>query len=107
MPNTPGRIGAGITGLVRAQPPRTADRAALEEVFGALARSVELPEAQIGRRHRICGSGPAYVFEFAAALREAGWRRAFDADIAGCSAAETLLGAARLLSAGECGLPRR
>jgi pyrroline-5-carboxylate reductase len=101
MPNTPGRIGAGITGWCALGPPSPADRAALEQVFGALGRSVELPEGQIDAFTAICGCGPAYVFEFAAALRDAAAAEGFDPSTSRMLAAETLLGAARLLAAGD------
>ena len=99
MPNTPGQIGAGITGWCPLRPLAPADSATLEQVFGALGRSVELPEAQIDAFTAICGCGPAYVFEFAAALRDAAAAEGFDPSTSRMLAVETLLGAARLLEA--------
>lgn len=100
MPNTPGRIGAGVTGWCAKGPLSPEDAAALEKVFGALGRSVKLPEAQFDAFTAICGCGPAYVFEFAAALRDAAEAEGFDALTARMLAVETILGAARLLAAG-------
>jgi pyrroline-5-carboxylate reductase len=100
MPNTPGRIGAGITGWCSKNPLSPADRAAVEKVFGALGRAVELPEAQFDAFTAICGCGPAYVFEFAAALRDAAVAEGFEQSTARTFAVETILGAARLLAAG-------
>jgi pyrroline-5-carboxylate reductase len=99
MPNTPGRIGAGITGWCPKGPLAPADAAALEKVFGALGRTVELSEAQFDAFTAICGCGPAYVFEFAAALRDAAVAEGFDQETARTFAVETLLGGARLLAA--------
>jgi pyrroline-5-carboxylate reductase len=101
MPNTPGKIGAGITGWCARAKLTAHDRATLNVVFGALGRSVELPEAQIDSFTAICGSGPAYLFEFAAALRDAGMAEGFDAATARTMAVETLLGASRLLARGD------
>lgn len=100
MPNTPGRIGAGITGWCAKKPLSPADGGAVEKVFGALGRSVELPEAQFDAFTAICGCGPAYVFEFAAALRDAAVAEGFEQSTARTFAVETILGAARLLAAG-------
>jgi pyrroline-5-carboxylate reductase len=99
MPNTPGQIGAGITGWCSSKPLSTEDRARLEQLFGALGRAIEMPEAQIDGFTAICGSGPAYVFEFAAALRDAAVAEGFDPATAMTLATETLLGASRLLAA--------
>jgi pyrroline-5-carboxylate reductase len=98
MPNTPGQIGAGLTGWCSAQLLSAGDRAVLDSVFGALGLALELPEAEIDSFTAISGSGPAYVFEFAAALRDAGLGLGFDAATARQLAVQTLLGAALLLS---------
>ncbi len=98
MPNTPGQIGAGLTGWCAASPLSEADRALLGQLFGALGGSLELPESQIDGFTAICGSGPAYVFEFAAALRDGAVGLGFDPATARHLAVETLLGASRLLA---------
>jgi len=98
MPNTPGQIGAGMTGWCSRDPLTEADRATLGKVFGALGRSIELPEAQLDAFTAVSGSGPAYVFEFAGALRDAAAAAGLDPATAGTLAVETLLGASRLLA---------
>jgi pyrroline-5-carboxylate reductase len=98
MPNTPGQIGAGLTGWCALAPLTTADRALLDSVFGALGLALELPEDQLDAFSAISGCGPAYVFEFAAALRDAGLGLGFDAATARLLAVQTLLGASLLLS---------
>jgi pyrroline-5-carboxylate reductase len=98
MPNTPGQIGAGLTGWCSDKPLSAADRARLDSVFGALGKAVELPEAQIDGLTAISGAGPAYVFEFAAALRDAGLSLGFDKATANLMSVETVLGAALLLA---------
>ena len=85
--------------LVRARPPlRRRTAATVGNLFGALGVSIELPESQIDAFTAICGCGPAYVFEFAAALRDAALALGFEPATAKSFAVETLLGAARLLS---------
>lgn len=98
MPNTPGQIQAGLTGWCSRSPLAGPDRATLEKVFGALGRSIELPEGEMDAFTAVSGSGPAYVFEFAAALRDAALGLGFDAPTAKLLAVETLLGASRLLA---------
>ncbi len=98
MPNTPGQIGAGMTGWCVAAPLTAADRATVETILGALGKSVEVAESQMDALTGVSGSGPAYVFEFAAALRDAGVAAGLAPEIAQQLAIETLLGAARLLA---------
>ena len=98
MPNTPGQIGAGVTGWASLRPLEPADQATLMEILDSLGRSVEVPEAQLDAVTGVSGSGPAYVFEFAAALRDAGIAAGLDPATARMLAVETLLGASRLLA---------
>jgi pyrroline-5-carboxylate reductase len=100
MPNTPARIGAGITGWCSRSALSAGDRATVESLLGALGRSVEVPEDRMDALTGLSGSGPAYVFEFAAALRDGGVAAGLDAETAGTLAIETLLGASRLLAGG-------
>jgi pyrroline-5-carboxylate reductase len=98
MPNTPGQIGAGITGWCTAQMLSASDRTLVEQLLHALGASIEVAEPQMDALTAVSGSGPAYVFEFAAALRDAGVAAGLDRGTAEKLAVETLLGAARLLA---------
>lgn len=98
MPNTPGQIGAGITGWASRDPLAPADREVLARLLGALGRELEVPENDLDALTGVSGSGPAYVFEFAAALRDAGVAAGLDRSKSEQLAVETLLGAARLLA---------
>lgn len=98
MPNTPSQIGAGVTAWCSRSALSAADRATLDQVFGALGMAIELPEDKIDAFTAICGCGPAYVFEFAAALRDCALSLGFDAATSKTFAVETLLGASRLLA---------
>jgi pyrroline-5-carboxylate reductase len=97
MPNTPGQIGAGVTGWCSLQPLATADQKIVDLILGALGKMVGLREDQLDAVTGLSGSGPAYVFEFAAALREGGIAVGLDRDTAKLLAYETILGAAKLL----------
>jgi pyrroline-5-carboxylate reductase len=100
MPNTPGQIGAGITAWSPRSPLSGSDRETIEAVLGALGQQLEVPEAQLDAVTGLSGSGPAYVFEFAAALRDAGEAAGLSRETAWRLARETLLGSARLLAHG-------
>ena len=98
MPNTPGQIGAGITGWCSREPLQGSDRVTVEQLLHALGQAIEVPEADLDALTGVSGSGPAYVFEFAAALRDAGVAAGLERGTAEKLAVETLLGAARLLA---------
>lgn len=98
MPNTPGQIGAGITAWCARDPLSPADTAIVEKILGALGQFVAVPESQMDAITAVSGSGPAYVFEFAAALRDAAIAAGLAPDVAITLAVETLLGSARLLA---------
>ncbi len=99
MPNTPGQIGAGITAWAPLSTLAAADRAIIDQVLGSLGKTVAVEETQLDAVTGLSGSGPAYVFEFAAALRDAGVAAGLSRDAARQLAIETLLGSAKLLVA--------
>ncbi|MGH8020611.1 MAG: pyrroline-5-carboxylate reductase [Opitutaceae bacterium] len=101
MPNTPGQIGAGVSGWCPSRPLADADRAIVLTLLDALGKNVEVAESELDAVTAVSGSGPAYVFEFAAALREAGIAAGLPAATATLLAQETILGAARLLTLGD------
>lgn len=98
MPNTPGQIGAGVTAWCARTPLDPADRAVLDRLLGALGVSMEVAEGDLDAVTGVSGSGPAYVFEFAAALRDAAVAAGLARPVAEKLALETLLGSARLLA---------
>jgi pyrroline-5-carboxylate reductase len=103
MPNTPAQIGAGVSGWSPAFPLAEADRAVLLTLLDAMGRAVEVEEPMMDAVTAVSGSGPGYVFEFAAALRDAGVAAGLPVETARLLAQQTLLGAARLLA--ESGTP--
>lgn len=98
MPNTPGQIGAGITAWCSQAPLAPSDRAVLDKLLHALGAAVEVPEADLDAVTGVSGSGPAFVFEFAAALRDAGIAAGLTPAAAAQLANQTLLGSAQLLA---------
>jgi pyrroline-5-carboxylate reductase len=98
MPNTPAAIGAGMTTYATRAPLAAADLAVVETLLGALGRFRAVDEAHLDALTALGGSGPAFLFEFVAGLREAGIAAGLPADLANEVALETTLGAARLLA---------
>jgi pyrroline-5-carboxylate reductase len=98
MPNTPAAIGAGITPYYPLRPLTTADRGTVESLLGACGQYVEVGEEQMNAVTAVSGSGPAFVFEFVAALRDGGVAAGLSRELAGRLAVETALGAAKLLA---------
>jgi pyrroline-5-carboxylate reductase len=99
MPNTPGQIGAGITGYVFANPPLSSDKLLVSDVLSSLGPALELKsEDDIDRVTAVSGSGPAYLFEFTCALEEAAKEIGLSHDLAHQFAIHTITGSAKLIS---------
>ena len=101
MPNTPGSIGEGFTGYSPSQKLGPEDKSVIEGILGSLGDVLEMPEPWIDLVTAISGSGPAYFFEFTAALAEAGKQLGFPDEIADRLARRTFIGAAKLLEQSE------
>jgi pyrroline-5-carboxylate reductase len=98
MPNTPAAIGAGITGWCALRPLSPEDRATVTGILGSIGREVEITEDKIDALMAVSGCGPAFVFEFTAALRDAGVAAGLDRATAQVLAIETVLGSSRLMA---------
>jgi pyrroline-5-carboxylate reductase len=97
MPNTPGQIGAGITAYCALLPLADGDHAAIEKILGSLGAVLELPENDLDPVTAVSGSGPAYLFEFTAAFRDAAIATGLSPAIAEKLVHETVCGAAKLM----------
>lgn len=97
MPNTPGQIGAGVTGYSPQSELSTEDQKTINKILGSLGPAYALEESHLDAVTAISGSGPAYIFEFAAALREAANALKLPAEIAHHLAIQTVIGAAKLM----------
>lgn len=97
MPNTPGQIGAGITAYTAIKPLSADDLHLVEMLLGSLGETFPIGEEHIDAVTAVSGSGPAYIFEFTAALREAAIAAGLPAEIAHRLAIQTVYGSARLM----------
>jgi pyrroline-5-carboxylate reductase len=98
MPNTPAAIGAGITPYCPLASLDPADRVTLEAILGAMGQHLPLAEEHLDAVTALSAGGPAFLFEFTAALREAGVAAGLPADTAARLAIETVVGSAKLLA---------
>ncbi|HVU18188.1 MAG TPA: pyrroline-5-carboxylate reductase [Candidatus Didemnitutus sp.] len=101
MPNTPAAIGAAMTSFAARQPLSDADRSTIVALLDALGRQIEVDEAHLDALTALGGSGPAFLFEFVAALRDAGIAAHLPPDVAKLVATQTVLGAAQLVAGSE------
>lgn len=101
MPNTPGQIGAGVTAFAPLRELSTKDSEIVDNTLSSLGNFHQVEESDLDAVTALSGSGPAYVFEFAAALREAGVNCGLPEDLSTSLAIDTLLGAAMLLAESE------
>lgn len=99
MPNTPARLGAGITGIWADDDVDASARAQVDYLLGAAGATIWLDtEAQINAVTALSGSGPAYVFALGEAMAAAGVQLGLSADTSETLARHTLIGAGHLLA---------
>lgn len=97
MPNTPSRIGAGITGYCVREALSREHAQSLEHLLQAMGERVEVHPSQMHAVVATSGSGPAYLFEWARGWIEAAESLGLPAETARTLTLQTILGAARLL----------
>jgi pyrroline-5-carboxylate reductase len=98
MPNTPALVGAGAAAIASGSGADAEDLAWAESILSAVGSVVRVPEKLLDAVTGLSGSGPAYVFLVAEALIDAGVLAGLTRDVSAALTAQTLLGAARLLS---------
>ena len=97
MPNTPALVGQGMTGLYARAAVAAADRGLIEAVIGTTGQYLWVErEADLDAVTALSGSGPAYVFYFLEAMRQAGTEMGLSAETATRLAIGTFAGAAQL-----------
>ena len=98
MPNTPAMIGAGATGLYANDATSDAQRTQAETILRCAGITAWIDdEALIDVVTAVSGSGPAYFFLLVEALENAGVEEGLPRDIARALAAQTCMGAGRML----------
>jgi len=102
MPNTPCRIGEGMTVVSPSEGLDDAAIASAAGIFRSVGRVRILDERHLDAVTGLSGSGPAFVFVLLEALADGGVRMGLPRDVAVELAAQTMQGAAKLvLQSGE------
>lgn len=102
MPNTPCLVGAGAAGYCRSSGVSESDAQCVGELLNSVGLAFELPEKLLDAVTGLSGSGPAFVYQVIEALSDGGVRVGLPRDVATQLAAQTVLGAARMvLETGE------
>ncbi len=97
MPNTPCLVGAGMTAVSAGPTARPEQVAAVRDVFATLGRATVLDEEYMDAVTGLSGSGPAFVYVIIEALSEGGVMTGLPRDAATELAAQTVMGAARMV----------
>ena len=101
MPNTPARVGKGMTALSLGAGAREGDEAFARALFEAVGEVVELDESLMDAFTGVAGSGPAYVFYLAEAMVRGAVEVDLEPEVAERMVHATIAGAATLLEQGE------
>ncbi|MCS6799954.1 MAG: pyrroline-5-carboxylate reductase [Myxococcota bacterium] len=97
MPNTPALVRAGATAIAAGARATDEDVRRARALFDAVGTTVVVEETLLDAVTGLSGSGPAYVFLIIEALADAGVKVGLHRADAQALAAQTVLGAARLL----------
>jgi len=97
MPNTPCLLGSGMTGLCKGRFAKAKDVALACRMFEVVGRTVVVDEKHMDAVTALSASGPAYIYIILESLAEAGVKVGLPRDIATLLAAQTTLGAARVV----------
>jgi len=97
MPNTPCVLGAGMTGLCKGQFAQKHHLDLATKFFAAVGRTVIVDEKHMDAVTGLSASGPAYIYIILESLAEAGVKVGLPRDVATLLAAQTTMGAARVV----------
>jgi pyrroline-5-carboxylate reductase len=97
MPNTPALVGAGASAYCLGSHARPEDGATVQAFTEAAGIAYAVPETLMDAVTGLSGSGPAFVYAMIEALSDGGVNVGLPRDIATGLAAQTVLGAARMV----------
>jgi pyrroline-5-carboxylate reductase len=97
MPNTPALVGAGTSAFALGKSATVADGELAKKLLSAVGAAFQVKESLLDAVTGLSGSGPAYVYQFIEALSDGGVAAGLPRDIATRLAAQTVLGAAKMV----------
>ncbi|MCI0410696.1 MAG: pyrroline-5-carboxylate reductase, partial [Acidobacteria bacterium] len=96
-PNAPALVLAGAAAIAKGEYATAGELQIAETIFSAVGKAVVVEEKHLDAVTGLSGSGPAYVFLFIEALADGGVKMGLPRDVAQLLAAQTVLGAAKML----------
>jgi pyrroline-5-carboxylate reductase len=97
MPNTPALVGAAASAFALGKNATAADGELAKKLMSAVGVAFQVKESLLDAVTGLSGSGPAYVYQFIEALSDGGVAAGLPRDIATRLAAQTVLGAAKMV----------
>jgi pyrroline-5-carboxylate reductase len=97
MPNTPALLGAGASGYCLGRGVTDQDEGTVRSCLESVGRAFRVSESLMDAVTGLSGSGPAFVYVMIEALSDGGVRVGLPRDVATALAAQTVLGAARMV----------
>lgn len=97
MPNTPARIGLGMTAVCYDSAVTVADKELVRELLKGVGKCVEGTEQELNVIGAVCGCGPAFVFRFMEALIAESVRHGISPENARAMVEQTLQGSVALV----------
>jgi pyrroline-5-carboxylate reductase len=97
MPNTPCRVGQGMTALCRGRYATEDSVALAAALFSLMGKTTEIDEAWMNAVTSLSASGPAFIYMIIEALAEGGVRTGLPRELATLLAAQATLGAATMV----------
>lgn len=98
MPNTPALVGLGASALCRGRWANETHEKIAEGILSTVGTVVTVAEKDMDAVTAVSGSGPAYVFYLAEAMKDAGIRLGLAPHVADSLVRQTLKGAGHLLA---------
>lgn len=98
MPNTPALVGAGASGIAPGRAAKPAHLKTAEAILSTVGIVARVTEREMDAVTAISGSGPAYVFYVAEAMKETALSLGLAPAVADLLVRQTILGAGQLLA---------
>jgi pyrroline-5-carboxylate reductase len=97
MPNTPSMVGAGITAICKGKFASAKHVETAQKLFDAVGKTVVVDEKNMDAITGLSASGPAFIYIILESLAEGGVKVGLPRDLATLLAAQTALGAAKMV----------
>ncbi|MGA9566003.1 MAG: pyrroline-5-carboxylate reductase [Candidatus Korobacteraceae bacterium] len=97
MPNTPSRVGAGMTAFCCGTAVKPSDLEIVHRLFDTVGETIRVDEKHMDAVTGLSASGPAYIFMILESLAEGGVKVGLPRDIAMKLAGQTVMGSAKMM----------